>query len=186
MTGSEALFRNAERWRDEAEALRRILLGTGLVEEVKWRIPCYTHGDRNICILQWMRGFLALLFFKGALLPDPDGLLERQGPNSRAGFRLRFTSVSEVARAERAITGFVEAAIRVEEAGLRVAPVPEAELPAELVADPELRAAFDRLTPGRRRGYLLHFGGARRPATRASRIERCRPRILAGKGLHDR
>ena len=188
-TPRDALFRRGP-WREEAIALRRILLQTGLAEAVKWRNPCYTHGGRNICIVQRMKDFLALLFLKGALLPDPDGLLERQGPNSRTGFRMRFTSVSGVARREQPIRDFVAAAIRVEEAGLRVEPAPDLDLPAELASrfaeDPELRAAFDDLTPGRQRGYALHFGSARKPETRAARIERCRPRILAGKGLRDR
>ncbi len=180
----------SSRWREETAALREVLLECGLAEELKWRKPCYAHGGKNICIIQPMKDFLALLFFKGALLSDPDGLLERQGPNSRSGFRMRFTSAGDVRRVADSIRAYVREAIEVEGAGLKVDKAPELAYPDELTArfgaDPDFRAAFERLTPGRRRFYLVHFSGAKRSTTRAARIERYREKILEGKGFHDR
>lgn len=186
----DRLLGHAEHWRDEAEALREILLDCGLTEELKWRSPCYAKGGKNVCIIQSMKDFLALLFFKGALLKDPDGLLERQGPFSNAGYRMRFTSVSDVVGAASSIRAYVREAIEVERAGRKVEKGPDLDYPGELVAalaeDRELEAAFGRLTPGRQRGYVLHFSGAKQSKTRAARIRKCRPRILAGKGFQDR
>ena len=186
----DRLFSNAGLWRREAEALREILLECGLTEELKWRSPCYTHDGKNICIIQRMQAFLALLFFKGALLKDPDNLLERQGPNSRAGYRMRFTSVQDVARVAKSIKAYIPEAIEVEKAGRKVEKATDFEYPAELIEkldeDPDFKAAFDRLTTGRQRGYVLHFSGARQSETRMARIEKYRPQILEGKGFHDR
>ncbi len=183
-------FRYARRWRQEATALRKILLDCDLEEELKWRSPCYTSGGKNICIIQRMKSFLALMFFKGALLMDPGGILERQGPNSRAGYRLRFSSVRDVVEAEASIRYFVREAIKAEEAGLKIEAGDEPEYPEELVAilgeDPEFKAAFERLTPGRRRGYVLHFAGAKQSGTRVRRIHKLRSKILDGKGVFDR
>jgi uncharacterized protein YdeI (YjbR/CyaY-like superfamily) len=113
-------FGNATRWRQEALELRKVLLKCDLTEELKWGKPCYTHGGKNICIIQRMSDFLALLFFKGALLKDPAKLLEVQGPNSRAGYRMRFTGVQDVARAAKTINAYAREAIEVEKAGLKV------------------------------------------------------------------
>ena len=183
-------LRTSARWREDADALREILLGCGLSEELKWGSPCYAEGGKNICIIQAMKGFLALLFFKGALLKDPDRLLERQGPNSRSGFRMRFTGVRDVVSAKKSIEAYVREAIEVERAGLKVEEETELAYPQELVdrldGDDALRAAFQELTPGRRRGYVLHFSAAKQSKTRAQRIEKCRRRILDGKGFHDR
>ena len=189
----DRLFDSARRWRDEAEALRGILLECGLTEELKWRSPCYVHDGQNICIIQNMKDFLALMFFKGALLKDPDGILERQGPHWRSGYRLRFISVPGVVSVAGNIRAFVRDAIEVEKAGRRVerARDPESsDYPEELSAapaqDPELEAAFGRLTPGRQRGYVMHVSSAKQSATRVARIQRCRPKILAGKGFVER
>ena len=189
----DRLLHHADRWRDEAAALREILLECGLTEELKWRSPCYAHDGSNICIIQMMKDFLALLFFKGVLLPDPDGLLAPQGAFSNAAYRMRFMSVSDVVSAAANIRRFVREAIAVEAAGLKVEPAgaPEpsdypAELSAALAADPELDAAFRGLTPGRQRSYLMHLLSAKQSQTRLNRIQRCRPRILAGKGFLDR
>ena len=180
----------AGRWRQETAALREILLECGLAEELKWRKPCYAHRGKNICIIQPMKDFLALLFFKGALLNDPAGLLERQGPNSRSGFRMRFGGIGDVAGVAESIRAYVREAIEVERAGLKVEAAAELEYPEELAArfraDPDFGAAFERLTPGRRRFYVVHFSGAKQSKTRAARIERQRERILEGKGFHDR
>jgi uncharacterized protein YdeI (YjbR/CyaY-like superfamily) len=185
----EKSFGSARLWRQEANELRRILLRAGLTEELKWGKPCYTHDGKNICIIQRMNGFLALLFFKGALLKDPDDVLEVQGANSRGGYRMRFTSVRDVAKMAKSVKAYIREAIEVEKAGLKVAKASDLEYPEELVdkfaEDPELRAAFDQLTPGRQRGYVLYFSDAKQSKTRLARIERCRSRILTGKGFQE-
>jgi len=179
----------SERWPAEVAALREVLLGCGLEEEVKWGKPCYARDGRNLAIVQEFKDFLALMFFKGALLDDPDGVLEAQGPNSRSAMRMRFTSVDDVTRSAGEIGALVAEAIRVEDAGLSVEPA-ELELVPELKerldADPALREAFEALTPGRRREYNLHVGEAKKAATRRSRVDKHVDRILAGKGLRDR
>ncbi len=183
-------FREARIWRREADKLREILLDSGLSEELKWGKPCYSSDGKNICIIQRMKGFLALLFFKGALLKDPDGVLEVQGPNSRAGYRMRFLSVQDVAAMSRAVKAYVHEAIEIEKAGLKVETERVLEYPKELIGkfeeDPEFGAAFDQLTPGRKRGYILHFSDAKQPATRVRRIEKFRDNILQGKGVQGR
>lgn len=182
-------FDKAELWREEAQALRAMLLECGLIEALKWNKPCYTHDGANICMIQRMNDFLALMFFKGALLEDADGLLKEQGPNSRSVKRLEFASVSEIAGMTSAIKGLVAEAIDAERQGLNVGPAGDLELPAELVEalddDPKLAEAFHALTPGRQRGYCLHISGAARSATRAARIEKYRSQIMVGKGVHD-
>jgi uncharacterized protein YdeI (YjbR/CyaY-like superfamily) len=183
-------FQTATLWRQEAQKLREILLECDLTEELKWGKPCYTHDGKNICIVQRMKDFLALLFFKGALLEDPDKVLEVQGPNSRSGYRMRFTSVQDVAKAAKTTKVYVREAIEIEKAGLEVGKAADVDYPKELLAkfveDPELEAAFDRLTPGRKRGYAMHFSDAKQAKTRAARIEKYRRHIVAGKGVHDR
>lgn len=180
------------RWHDEFAALRTILLDSELTEAFKWYKPCYTHAGKNIVIFQPFNELCALLFFKGALLDDPQGLLREQGENSRSSLRLEFRSVADVTRMETALRDLVADAIRVQRAGLRVdkpAPPSDRDYPAELTAlmaaDPTFRDAFERLTPGRQRGYLLHFSGAKQSATRTARIERLRDRIMEGFGMHD-
>ena len=183
-------LRNAVGWPDEIGALRPILLGCGLGETVKWNKPCYVDEGSNIAIIQEMKAFLALMFFKGALLDDPDGVLQEQGPNSRSARRMTFTSVGDVHRLESSIVGLVRQAVAVERAGLAAPTPPPLELVAELRerldADPHLAAAFDRLTPGRQRQYHLHIAGAKQSTTRRSRVDACIAQILAGKGLRDR
>lgn len=188
-----ALYIEAMRaWRAELEALRPLLLRAGLEEELKWRKPCYTHDGSNVVIFQPFKEMCALLFFKGALLQDPDGVLKEQGENTRSALRLEFRSVADVKAAEATIAALVQEAIHVEQAGLSVAkrapdddgPYPE-ELVLQLDADPALRDAWERLTPGRRRGWLLHFNGAKQSKTRHARIERATPLIFEGFGMHD-
>lgn len=183
-------FRNAKLWLEEADNLREILLRCGLTEDLKWGKPCYAFDGKNICIIQRMKDFLALMFFKGALLKDPDGVLEAQGPNSRVGYRIRFISVQDVANKAKSVKACVREAIEVEKAGLKVEKRTDLECPEELIArfdeDPDFKAAFDDLTPGRRRGYVLHFSAAKQSKTRSARIEKYRSKILSGKGLHDR
>lgn len=178
------------KWPEEMKALRPTLLGTGLNEEIKWRQPCYTHQGKNIAILQEMNDFLALMFFKGALLEDPDGVLEDQGPNTRSARRIRFTSVEDVTRLSDTVKAYLEEAIEVEEAGLEVDPAPAPELVEELQTrldeDPELKEAFESLTPGRRREYNIYFSDAKQAKTRRARVDRYAAQILEGKGLRDR
>lgn len=179
-------------WRAELEALRPVLLQAGLEEEFKWYKPCYAHEGSNVVIFQPFKELCALLFFKGALLEDPDGALKEQGENTRSALRLEFRSVADVTAAKSTIAALVQDAIRVEQAGLSVpkraatddGPYPD-ELDLMLDADSVLRDAWDRLTPGRRRGWLLHFNGAKQSKTRVARIERAMPRILEGFGMHD-
>lgn len=186
----DSYIRRSDQWPEEMTALRPILLGRGLTEEIKWRKPCYSHEGGNIAILQEMKDFLALMFFKGALLKDPAGVLEEQGPNSRSARRIRFTSVEDVARLADTVAAYVDEAIAVEEAGLQVGPAPEpvlvAELQSRLERDPALKAAFEALTPGRQREYNLYFSGARQAGTRTARVERYAEKILDGRGFRDR
>lgn len=179
-------------WGDEFAALRAILLDTDLTEAFKWHKPCYTFAGKNIVIFQPFKDLCALMFFKGALLSDPNALLREQGENSRSSLRLEFRSRSDVTDMEKALRDLVADAIRVEQNGLRVkeaTPPGRGDYPDELLAimerDPALRDAFERLTPGRQRGYLLHFNGAKQSATRAARIERSQGRIMEGFGLYD-
>lgn len=178
-------------WRRELTALRAILLDCGLTETLKWSVPCYTSGNRNIVVIGAFKEHCALSFFKGTLLKDPHGILEMPGENSQAGRVVRFRRLEEVVALAPVLRAYIEEAVAIERAGLRVASrsvaqedYPE-ELAAALKADADLRRAFDALSPGRRRGYLIHFAGAKQPATRAARLEKCRSRILAGLGLHD-
>lgn len=177
-------------WHDEAVRLRTILLDCGLDEAVKWGKPCYLHQGRNIAIVQPMNDFLALMFFRGALMDDPRGLLQEQGENTRSARRLCFTSPSQVTKTKAALRAFVREAIRVEEEGRTLPARPKLvlaeELQARLDEDPKLEAAFERLTPGRQRGYNLYISGAKQSKTRAARVEKHVDRILAGKGIHDR
>lgn len=181
---------DSEMWPDEMAALRPILLGAGLSEEIKWRKPCYTHDGKNIAIVQEMRDFLSLMFFKGALLDDPEGILEDQGPNSRSARRIVFTSVEEVEDRAAAVSAYVADAIQVEQEGRHVGPAPQPDLVEELQTrldkDPAFAAAFAALTPGRRREYNMYFAGAKQAKTRAARVEKHVEKILAGKGLRDR
>ena len=183
-------FDTARLWREEAKALRKVLLESGLTEERKWGKPCYTHDGANVAIIQRMKDFLALMFFKGGLLKDPGGMLEAQGPNSRAGYRLRFTSVAEVTDRTQAVKTLVKQAIAAEKGGLKIEKADAPELPEELVhrfvEDTELREAFEALTPGRQRSWSLHFSQAKQSATRIARIDKAREKILAGKGWNER
>jgi uncharacterized protein YdeI (YjbR/CyaY-like superfamily) len=185
----DAYIARSTRWPDAMAALRPILLGCGLTEEIKWGKPCYGHDGKNIVILQEMKDFLALMFFKGSLLRDPEGVLEEQGPNSRSARRICFTSTEDVDRLAATVRSYVAEAVDVEAAGLAVDPAPELELVAELRErldeDPALEAAFAALTPGRQREYNLHFSGAKQATTRSARVDRYVPKILAGKGFRD-
>ncbi len=186
----DAYIAESDKWPDEMATLRPVLLGAGLEENIKWRSPCFSHGGKNIAIFQEFNECLSLMFFKGALLPDPEGVLVDQGPNSRSAKRIEFTSVDDVQRLADTVRAYVADAIEVEEAGLEVDTAPELvlveELRARLDEDPALRAAFQSLTPGRQREYNLFFSGAKQSATRSTRVDRYVEKIRNGKGLRDR
>jgi uncharacterized protein YdeI (YjbR/CyaY-like superfamily) len=189
----EAFLRAAEPWLDEIAELRRIVLECGLTEEVKWGAPCFTADGGNVVIIGVLNDYCCLSFFKGVLLKDPEGILQAPGENSRSGRLIPFTAVDQILAQEATLKAYVDEAAGLERAGATVdfakdredLPVP-AELQARFDEDPAFRAAFEALTPGRRRGWILHFSGAKQAATRASRIEKAAPRILDGKGMHDR
>jgi uncharacterized protein YdeI (YjbR/CyaY-like superfamily) len=185
----DAFLARATEWHDEAARLRELLLGCGLDEDLKWGKPCYASDGNNIAILQPMKAFLSLMFFKGALLSNEHGALESQGENTRSALRLCFTSVAQVEARADIVRTCVREAIEVERAGLSVGPPPPLEpcpeLQAALDADPALAAAFAALTPGRQREYDMHIAGAKQTATREKRAQTCAPKILAGKGLRD-
>ena len=181
-------LRKAKKWREEMKKLRRISLDCGLTEELKWGKPCYTFQQSNIVIIQGFKEFCALLFCKGALLNDPTGILKRFG--WQAARRIPFTNVREIVEMEPILKACIHEAIEAEQAGLKVTlkkipePIPE-ELQNKLDEIPALKAAFEALMPGRQRGYILYFSGAKQSKTRESRVEKCMPQILNGKGLND-
>ncbi len=182
---------SARRWAEGLLALRRICRNAGLTETAKWGHPCYMHAGRNIALMGALRGDFRLVFFNAALMQDPEGVLQRQGANTRHADMLQFTDAAQVAEREAVISAYLREAMGYAEAGLL--PPKEAhaiELPPELVdaldADPELAEAFHRLTPGRQRSYVIHLGSAKTPATRVARIERMRGRVLEGKGVNER
>lgn len=187
----DAYIAKAKAWREETVALREIALGCGLTEELKWGKPCYSFGGSNVAIIQGFKAYCALLFCKGALLKDAAGILVRPGENTQAARQARFTNAREIAEQADLLKAYLREAIAAEKAGTQVRyketaefAVPE-ELTAMMKKVPELKKAFAALTPGRQRGYLLYFAGAKQSATRTARIEKCRERILAGKGLQD-
>lgn len=186
----DAYVDRAKRWPDEIQTLRAICLDSGLDEALKWGKPCFSVDGKNIAIIQPFKGFCALLFFKGALLEDKRGLLKRQGENTQSALRLEFSSEKDIKKT--VVRAYVKQAISVEQAGLKVdfKAKRELELPGELTAmmkkDKKLEKAFLSLTPGRQRGWVLHFSGAKQSKTRTARIGKATPKILAGKGLNDR
>lgn len=184
-------FEKAKQWRAEQEKLREIALGTGLTEELKWGHPCYTDNGKNIVLIQGFKDYCAYLFTKGAVLEDPKGILVRVGENSRIAKQARFNDLAEIETLAPVLADYIQEAVDAERSGLEVdlgeaeeTPVPD-EFQAALDADPALRAAFDGLTPGRQRAYLLYFNGAKQSKTRALRVEKSTPRILDGLGIND-
>ena len=177
-------------WTDILEFLRQLILETELQEERKWGVPTYTLNGKNVVMLGVFKDSCVLSFIKGQLIPDPQGLLELPGPNSREGRILRFTKLSQATLLEKDIRYYLQEAILVEQSGKKAEPSSSPqELPEELlqkfVEHPGLEAAFFALTPGRQRGYLIHFTGAKQSPTRLSRIDKCVPKIFAGKGMMD-
>ena len=184
-------FDKESQWQEEYQKLREILLETGLEETLKWGCPCYTYEGSNIVLIHGFKEYFALLLFKGALLKDPKGILIQQTENVQSSRQIRFTSGKEVDKLKKVILQYVSEAVEVEKAGLKVTykksteyKVPE-EFQNTLEKDPKLKKAFESLTPGRQRAYLLHFSAPKQSRTRESRIEKCRKQILEGKGLND-
>ena len=179
-------------WTDELEHLRSIVLQCGLTEELKWSMPCYTFQGKNVVMVSAFKEYASLSFFKGSLLKDPDGLLDKPGENSQAARLIKFTSVRKVKEMEPALKSFIKEAVANEKAGKKVnfKEKHELQLPNELQLkfeeNPALKAAFESLTPGRQRGYVLYFSAPKQSATRISRIEKYMPKIFTGKGVHDR
>lgn len=184
-------FEKAKKWKKEQELLRKILLSCELNEEVKWGCPCYTQNDQNIVLIHAFKDYCALLFFKGVLMKDPEKLLIQQTENVQSARQLRFTEVTEIMELEPVIRAYVFEALEIEKAGLEVEfkQTKEYEMPEELQEkldeDPEFKKAFEALTPGRQRGYLLYFGKAKQSKTRYDRVEKYRQAIMEGKGLND-
>src|SRR5688572_12507469 len=184
-------FNKAEKWQKEFEQLRTIILDCGLNEELKWGQPCYTFEKSNIVLIHGFKEYCALLFFKGALLKDPKGILVQQTENVQAARQIRFTSVRDIVKMKSVLKKYIYEAIEVEEAGLKVPlkKTTEYALPEEfqkrLNKSAALKKAFYALTPGRQRGYILYFSQAKQPKTRDARIEKYTAHILDGKGLDD-
>lgn len=179
-------------WPKELAYLRALVLDCGLTEELKWGVPCYTFQGSNVLIVAAFKEYCSISFFKGALLMDANAILVAPGENSQAARLAKFTDVNEIVELESVLTAYVFEAIEIEKAGLKVEMKrnTELDLPEELQArfdeDSELKAAFEALTPGRQRGYVLHFSAPKQSKTRESRIDKCIDKILAGKGFQDR
>lgn len=180
-----------KRWSAEYAELRQLCLASGLNEELKWGQACYDLEGGNVVVIHGFKEYCALLLFKGALMKDPKGILIQQTKNVQSGRQIRFTSLAEIKKQRATIRDYLKEAIAVEKSGAKVVMKTAAEfdVPAEfrerLDDDPALAEAFFALTPGRQKGYLLHFAGAKQSATRAARVEKHKPRILKGLGLND-
>ena len=184
-------FTKNTNWQKETERLRIIILDCGLNEELKWGCPCYTFQKANIVLIHVFKEYCALLFFKGALLNDTKGMLIQQTENVQSARQIRFTNLKEIVKAERTLKDYIYEAIEVEKAGLKVElkktreySIPD-EFQKQLNKKPALKKAFEALTPGRQRGYILHFSSPKQSKTRESRIEKSIQDILNGKGLND-
>ena len=187
----DVFLSKAKKWQEEFEKLRMIILDCELTEELKWGVPCYTFQKSNIVLIHGFKEYCALLFFKGALLNDANGILIQQTENVQAARQIRFTNVREIVEMEPILKAYIYEAIEVEKAGLKVNfkkttefIIPE-EFQNKLDEIPALKTAFDALTPGRQRAYILYFSAPKQSKTRESRVEKCMQQILNGKGLND-
>src|SRR6266704_3403012 len=184
-------FSKAKKWQKEMEKLRTISLGCGLTEESKWGKPCYTFQNSNIVLIHGFKEYCALLFFKGALLKDAKGILVQQTENVQAARQIRFTNLREIVETEPVLKAYIKEAIAVEKAGLEVnyERISEFVIPEEfqnrLDESPALKTAFDALTPGRQRGYILYFSAAKQSKTQGARVGKCVQQILDRKGLNE-
>lgn len=180
------------RWTEELHHLRILMLESGLSEELKWGVACYTYDSRNVAIIGAFNDFCSVGFFKGALMRDQEGLLEKPGENSQAARQMRFRSVEDVLKRAEVLKRYLQEAVEIEQSGRKVAftekdnlVYPE-ELQQAMAELPALKIAFEALTPGRRRGYNLYFSAPKQSQTRRGRIDKCVDRILLGKGLQDK
>jgi len=187
----DGYLRKAKKWRKEFEKLRGVILGCELTEELKWGWPCYTFQNKNVVLIHGFNEYCALLFFKGALLKDPKGILIQQTENVQAARQIRFTDLREIVEMKPILKAYISQAIEVEKAGLKVNlkkstefKIPE-EFQRKLDEIPALKTAFAALTPGRQRGYILYFSAAKQSKTREARVEKWMRQILKGKGLDD-
>ena len=187
----DVIIRKEKKWADEFDELRKIILGCQLTEEVKWGKPCYTFQGNNILLIHGFKHYCAILFFKGALLKDDSAVLIQQTENVQSGRQIRFTDVEEIIAMKTLLAAYIQEAIDIETAGLKVIfkkqsdyPIPE-ELQSSLDESPGLKKAFAELTPGRQRAYILYFSAPKQAKTRTARVEKCAPQILKGKGLND-
>jgi uncharacterized protein YdeI (YjbR/CyaY-like superfamily) len=187
----DGFLKHSKQWRAEFEELRKIILGCQLAEELKWGWPCYTFDKKNVVLMHGFKEYCALLFFKGALLKDPNGLLIQQTENVQSARQIRFNHVREIVKRAPVLKAYVRQAIAAEKAGLKVTlkkpsdlGVPD-ELQAKLDHLPALKEAFSALTPGRQRAYVLNISAAKQAKTRAARVDKWMPRILDGKGMDD-
>lgn len=178
-------------WTAELQKLRAIVLNCGLTEELKWGVPCYTFNDSNVLTVSALKNYSVISFFKGVLLKDAKDILEMPGPNSQSARYIKFVDAKRIPEMEAVIKAYIYEAIEVEKAGLKVnfkknpEPIP-AELEQKFEEDPVLKSAFESLTPGRQRGYILYFSQPKQSKTRESRIKKCTGKILNGEGLHDK
>jgi uncharacterized protein YdeI (YjbR/CyaY-like superfamily) len=184
-------FNRTNKWHEEIQLLRSIALDCGLTEELKWGCPCYTYQKKNIVLIHDFKDYCAYLFFKGALLRDPRSVLIQQTKNVQVARQIRFTNVKEIAKMERVLKSYIKEAVDVEKKGMKAElkktsefTIPE-EFKQKLDKNKALKSAFNALTPGRQRGYLLYFSSAKQATTRQARVEKYIPKILNGKGLDD-
>jgi len=184
-------FDKAKQWQKEFEKLRGIALETELVEDLKWGCPCYTYEGKNIFLIHGFKEYCALLFFKGALMKDPENILIQQTENVQSARQIRFTDLQQIIDLEKVLRNYIFEAVEIEESGVKIEmkKTKEFEMPEEfqqkLDENPVLKEAFETLTQGRQRAYLLYFSSAKQSKTRKSRIEKYIPEILNGKGLND-
>lgn len=184
-------FNKNSKWQEEIQQLRTIVVDCGLLEELKWGVPCYTFQKKNIVLIHIFKEYCALLFFKGVLLKDTNAILIQQTKNVQAARQIRFTNVKDIVKMQKILKAYIYEAIEVEKAGLEVTlkkttefTITE-EFQKKLNEIPELKTAFDALTPGRKRAYLLYFSEPKQSKTRNARVEKCIPQILNRKGLND-
>ena len=187
----DPFFMNLTSWREELLMLRSMVLESGLTEELKWGSPCYVQGKSNVVIIQGFKEYCGLMFFKGALLRDERGLLCKPGENTQAGRQIRFTTLQQIMDQADVLKDYIQEAMEVEQAGLKVIhkqvseyPIPE-ELTDKFAQDRDFKHAFEGLTPGRKRAYLMHFSEPKQSATRVTRIERMQDKIMRGMGMTD-
>lgn len=187
----DSYFENLKQWKEEFELLREIALDCGLAEDFKWMHPCYTFDNKNIVLIHGFKEYCALLFHKGALLKDSRGILVQQTKNVQLARQIRFTDAQQIRDMRPVIKSYIEEAVEVEKAGLKPDPLKKEEPPVPLelrqkfAEVPGLKTAFEKLTPGRQRAYLLYFSSAKKAETRLARIEKYIPQILSGKGMKD-